>query len=452
MRRSTRTLALSVALLAGGAARGNGRFPTAQQVVFGAGEHAGRVTFRVTFGLLVSNDDARSFRWLCEEAMFSPATPGPAVDPAVEIDAQGRTLFGYGSGVRAWSPDACGVRVLPDLAEREVIDLAITPDLRTIYGVETTPGTRQWVLRASADDLAFTRQGAGVAGVRLSTLDVAPSDPRRLYVGGLDEGTRAPVVLRSDDAGETLLPVNLAPSLLGDEAFVAGVDPVTADNFWLRTNSGLGSTLVRVRGVQAEVVARSSDAMLGFARSGDGRTVWYGSVAGGLFRSTDGGDLFERVSELAIYCLAVREGELWACGDWLRGPFALGRSVDGGRSFTPVLRFEDVAGPVTCAGEGAASCEPRWPTLRDDLLTPPRRDAGAQDAAARDAARDAPSADAGALGELRPPPPSGGCACSAVAPARRRPLALALLAAGWTIARRRRRSRASVIAFATHLQ
>lgn len=452
MRPSTRSLALSVALLAGASARGNGRFPAAQQVVFGAGEHAGRVTFRVTFGLLVSDDDARSFRWLCEEAMFSPATPGPAVDPAVEIDAQGRTLFGYGSGVRAWSPDACGVRVLPDLAEREVIDLAITPDLRTVYGVETTPGTRQWVLRASADDLAFTRQGEGVQGVRLSTLDVAPSDPTRLYVAGLDEATRAPVVLRSDDAGETLRPVSLAPSLLGDEAFIAGVDPARPDDFWLRTNIGLGSTLVRVRGGQAEVVARSADAMLGFARSGDGRTVWYGSVGGGLHRSTDGGDAFERVSPLAIYCLAVRGEELWACGDWLRGPFALGRSVDGGRTFTPVLRFEDVSGPVLCAGEGAASCEPRWPTLRDDLLTPTRRDAGARDASAVDASRDASTADVGAPGDRGVAPTPSACACSSGAPARRPGLVAALLGVGWAIVRRRRRPRTSSVAVATHLQ
>jgi hypothetical protein len=242
--------------------------------------------------------------------------------------------------------------------------------------------------------------------VRLSTLDVAPTDPERLFVAGLDDTARVPVVLRSDDGGRHLSPVSIAPEVLGEEAFIAGVDPLRADAFWLRTNIGLGSSLVRVRGDSAEAVARTSDAMLGFARSADGASVWYGSVTEGLYRSTNGGDSFERVSSLSVYCLAVREGALWACGDWLRGPFALGKSLDGGRTFEAVLRFEDVAGPVACAGDGEASCEPRWPVLRDDLLRPTPRDAGVRDAGARDAgARDAGVRDD--LGETSP-----SCACA----------------------------------------
>jgi hypothetical protein len=409
-----RPLVLAALLLAAPAARANGRFPSAQQVVFGAGAQRDRVTFRVTFGLLVSDDGARTFRWLCEEAMFSPEAPGPAVDPAVEIDDRGRTLFGYGGGVRWWSPDACGVRVLPDLAAREVMDLAITPDHGTVYGVETTPGARQWVLRASTSDLAFARQGEGVAGLRLSTVEVAPTDPLRLYVTGLDDTTRAPVVLRSDDGGRTLSPLAIPPALLGDDVFVAAVDPTDRDRLWLRTNTGLGSTLLRVNGSRAEVVGRTDDAMLGFARSADGRTVWYGSVAGGLHRSDDGGESFARVNDLSVFCLAVHDGALWSCGDWLRGPFALGRSTDGGARFEPVLRFEDIAGPVACAGEGAASCDPRWPTVRADLLTPTRRDAGAPRLdAARTADVPAVTVDAARPDAGLSAPPAAGCGCGA---------------------------------------
>jgi hypothetical protein len=409
-RRSTAPpLALAAALLLGAApATANGRFPAAQQVVFGTGVHRARITFRVTFGLLVSDDDGASFRWLCEEAMFSPEAPGPAVDPAVEIDDRGRTLFGYGGGLRWWSPDACGVNVLADLSAREVVDLAITPDHHTVYGLETTPGTRQWVIRGTTNDLALRRQGEGLPGVRLSTVEVSPADPERVWVAGFDDATRIPQVFRSDDGGRTLRLLALTGSL-GDEAFIAGAHPTERDTFWVRANVGLGSELLRVRGEAAVRVARSGDAMLGFARSDDGQRVWYGTVAEGLWRSNDGGDTFARVNRLSVFCLVPRGDELWACGDWLRGPFALGRSRDGGETFEPVLRFDDIAGPVVCAGEGNASCEPRWPTLRSDLLTPTARDAGV-----RDAGRDAGMRDAGRTADVgNAPPTHTGCGCAA---------------------------------------
>ncbi|MFO0626132.1 MAG: hypothetical protein U0325_10990 [Polyangiales bacterium] len=446
--RAHRGCCLAAALLLGAApARANGRFPAAQQVVFGAGAHRARITFRVTFGLLVSSDDGASFRWLCEEALFTPEAPGPAVDPAVEIDDRGRTLFGYGGGLRWWSPDACGVNVLADLAAREVVDLAITPDRHTVYGLETTPGTRQWVLRGTSDDLALRRQGEGLPGVRLSTVEVSPADPARVWVAGFEDATRIPRVFRSDDGGATLRPLAL-DGALGDEAFIAGAHPTERDTFWVRANVGLGSELLRVRGEAAARVARSEDAMLGFARSDDGRRVWYGSVAGGLWRSDDGGDRFTRVNPLAVYCLVPRGDELWACGDWLRGPFALGRSRDGGETFEAVLRFDDIAGPVACAGEGSAGCEPRWPMLRDNVLTPTRRDAGVRDAApdasARDAGFDAGARDASTRDAGTAPPPRTGCGCAVPAKAPRSGWAVVL---AWLHLRRicnwRRREKSS---------
>ncbi len=388
------------------AARANGRFPAAQHVVFGAGEHARRVTFRTTFGLLVSDDDGGRFRWLCEGALFSAPEFGPAIDPSVEIDARGRTVFGFLYGLRAWSPDRCGVEEDLPLRGRQVLDLTTTADRRVIYGIETPLDAPQWILRGDSDRTAFTRRGQGINNVRLATIDVSPADPQRLFLSGLDATLDTPLLLRSDDGGETVRAVDVPPSALGEDAFIAAMHPTDPDALWVRTFVGLGSTLVRVRdgGRDTVTVARTADRMLGFARSADARTVWYGSLNGGLHRSDDGGDTFAQVNTLRVLCLAVHNDALWACSDWLRGPFALGRSTDGGRTFTSVLQFRDIAGPVTCAAEGEDDCEGRWPGLLTSLQQAAARDAGAPRDAS-DAA--APQGDASIVGGAG----ARGCGC-----------------------------------------
>lgn len=428
------TLALGLCLST--PAFANGRFPAAQQVVFGVGPHAGRVTFRTTFGLLVSDDRGATFRWLCEGALFSAPEFGPSIDPAVEIDARGRSVYGFRYGLRAWTPGRCGVEEDLSLRGREVLDLTSTPDRSVIYGIETPLGERQWILRAAPEGLSFARRGEGIANVRLATIDVAPTNPQRLYLSGLDDALDTPLLLRSDDGGDTVTRVDIAQSALGEDVFIAAMHPSDPDALWLRTNVDLGSTLVRVRegGRVAETVARTADRMLGFARSADGETVWYGSINGGLHRSDDGGDTFTRVSDLRVLCLAVHEGELWACGDWIRGPFALGRSSDGGRTFTPVLQFRDIVGPVACAGQGDDDCEPRWSTLRSDLNAAMSRDAGAP--------RDVPDVVdvAGAQGDASTvAAPARGCGCRAGRGGGASALWLALAALTW---RRGARSRA----------
>ncbi|MBI5517940.1 MAG: hypothetical protein HY909_29480 [Deltaproteobacteria bacterium] len=452
MRRGSLFLA---AALVTASADANGRFPAASHVVVGPGRASDVIALRVTFGLLVSYDAGRSFRWLCEDAMYWPVVVGGNVDPAVELLSDGTTAVGFEAGINMVRRGGCRVDPLGGSMGRVVADLTTDPAGMTLLGIESNPGTLNHVLRASAGGGALEPLGPGVINVDFLSLEVAPSRPSRVYLTGRDARTRAPRVYRSDDGGSMVTRVEAPFPMAVDEVYVSGVDPTDPDTVYFRANEGAGSALYRSTdgGSRVTRVATTTGPMYGFALSDDGRRVWYGSLEDGLFRSDDRGEGFSRVNRLEVLCLRHHAGQLYACSNWLTG-FALGRSGDGGGSFTSLLRFEDLGGPLDCrdGNMGHQYCVERWDVLQTMLATVPR-DAGARDAAApgdasaRDAATtpDAPAAlDSGAVDaspRVNPAAPPGPCQCRAPGATPRSTGFLPLLA--WALALRRRVRRGS---------
>lgn len=431
----------------------NGRFPSAQHVVVGPAGGSDVVALRSTFGLVVSRDGGRRFQWVCEDALFYPDALASArvLDPPIEVDAVGRVVFGHPAGVRTLTT-GCDIAQRDGTDDRNVVDLAASPDGTVVFAAQYDARREESVtLRATAPALGFVPTGPALARTEVYTLEVAPSDPLRLYLSGVAVGTRSPLVLRSRDGGATWQAAAEGVAL-GDEAFVSGVSGVDADTVYVRINEGFGSALLRSRDGAAtfRVVARSADPMTGFALAADGRTVWFGSINGALHRSDDGGDSFVQVNRLPVLALRAQGDSLWMCSDWQRD-FALGRSRDRGATFEPVLRFEDLEGPTACTAPnpGVAACATAWPRQRA-ALAPPRLDASVRvdataDASLRDAPADAAARDAGdGLDPARPdaalvsPTRGAGCGCVvAGAPRERRGWVLAAAAAAWWLGRRR---------------
>lgn len=438
----TLTIALALALVCAGRAHANGRLPGSSQIAFHPTDND-VIVARVTFGLVVSGDGGRTWGWICEP----PLMIRDGEDPAVLVMGDGAILATTTRGVVRGANGGCDWSYPdPALEGFYIVDstgMAGVPSRAFVVSSAASRPNSPW--RSDDNGMSWVPLGTPLDGVFFETIDTAPSDPLRLYMTGAIPPTstapRMPAVYSSNNGGTSF---DRHPFTLGtgeQNIYLAGVDPANADRIFVRVLSPDGMDRLVVSDDAGQTVhdVLALTEMLGFARSPDGATVWAGGPDDGLWRSTDRGETFVRISDVRVGCLAAREGELWACGNDFRDLFAVGRSTNGGDSFEPMLTFERLDGVLECpAGSPvAAMCPALWPDLQALLGIMP--DAGAP---ALDAGSSAP--DAGADAGLEPAAASSDCGCrvsGARAGASWTGPVLALLAAtllGWRTRRPRR--------------
>jgi len=370
--------ALGLALGSAGNARANGRFPASSAVVFSPADDA-RVMVRTTFGLLVTRDRGDSWGWICERAIgFS----GPE-DPSYVVTPSGAIVAGLFDGLRVsrdggctWSGVKTDASVFVDVTSRAdgaVLALASSYDRHGDAG--SLYKTQLWL---STDDArSFTALGPRFDPTLLGeTVEVAPSDPSRLYVSAVrgDGAGRQGVVLVSSDGGKTwserrslLEPKELAP-------FIAAVDPKRADRIYLRTSASPESpTRLLVSddaGKTYRTLLGAKGPLLGFALSHDGTALSVGGPDDGLYAgSADGAELLQVSGpKLKVQCLGQSGDVLWACSSEASG-FIAGTSRNGGTSFEARLHLSDITGPLACADGSsvAKECGIDWLKLKGEL-------------------------------------------------------------------------------------
>jgi hypothetical protein len=451
-------------------------------VVLGAGN--GTIALGTTFGVLVSDDGGAHFGWLCEGLL---GTGGGRYDPLLALDRASRVHVGVPDGLLRVAADRCSVAADATLASRFVSDVDATADGGSLMAVTTSGpagAAQSGVFRSDDGGQSYRALAVAAPGTYLQTVEMARSDSSRVYLTAAVTAPFHGAFLRSDDGGATLreLPFGAGPAV--SAAFIAGVDPTDPDTVYVRVVLGgtggdagppqPGTALLQTTdgGQSFREIGRTQGAMLGFALSDDGRTVWFGGAEprDGLSRSEDRGMTFARVSDVPVGCLRQREGVLFVCSDETTTGYALGRSTDGGNTFAGVLRLSALQGPVACPADApeTLACGPEWPAVRMLLSQLAPRDAGADaagdagpdaggadavDAVADAAAPDAPGADAatapaGALAG------GGACACRAAGRAGggspgQPGAVLAALAAVAAIVTRRRGRTSSLCARAT---
>jgi MYXO-CTERM domain-containing protein len=379
----------TLALLAPASASANGRFPTANQLVFSPSDPQ-LVILRATFGFVLSHDGGHTWAWLCEDALgLSPASE---TNPPIAITAKNSIIAGVYlglpndvGGLDVSSDTGCSWGFVGDtLANHLFVDLAVRPDtpdavvvLTSDYGAaagaDGGSGYTTTVSETTDDGATWSTIGAPLdPSIFVTSIEVAATDPQRIYVSGVRGagGNTTAWILASTDHGATWIE-EPTPFDANTESYIyiGAVDPTNADTFYVRTFAPGGSRLfITTDGGHTFSIATLplTGEMLGFAVSPDGAQVYAGSKEDGLFEAPRGSLSFQRTSTVPILCLATEGADVWACSTQATG-FTTGMSADHGVTFTPMLDLLGIAGPLACGADaGAAVC-----TTVNDSYVPP---------------------------------------------------------------------------------
>ncbi|MFI5308773.1 MAG: hypothetical protein ACHQ53_15555, partial [Polyangiales bacterium] len=274
------------------------------------------------------------------------------------------------------------------------------------------------------------------AGGYVEGLEIARGDSADVYLSLYltDPDMRAQIV-RSSDGGAHWRAHDVTSSIQGALARIIAVDPMNADKVYLRVVEN-GPTerfaLYDDTQAQAQVTLTTQHKITAFLLRSDGALI-VGTSGEGSYISKNGGKAFEPWPNAPhLRGLGERGGMLYAVADDVMDGYAVGVSKDQGASWQPLLRFEQIKGPLDC-GDLPSRCAIPWSTLLATLAKPGSLE---------------PFLDGGTVPNENTPAPSG-CSCSLAPSVQARSggwAALGLLAGASACCRlfRRNRSRARV--------
>lgn len=416
-------------------ASANGKFPAAGQIVVDPGDPT-HILVRTTFGILVSRDHGKSFDLICEAG----AGYAGNVDPGIAVTAGGTILAGIAEGIDIGEGDACAWKLAGGPpAGQSILDVSVLKGQPTAAVALSVSGGQNSVFRS--DDAGQSWQQAGSplpAFFQGITLDVAPSDPGRIYVSGLDKASGLSAALaRSDDSGVTWTVAGIAMAQ-SRAPYLSAIDPNDPDRVYIRLDGTPGTLLVTGDGgASYKSLLTLPGYMQGFALSPDGATVLAGGPSDGLWRAPSASYDFKRVKADGVQCLSWSGDEVYSCGTSV----AVSRSTDQGDSFDPLLQLECIRGPLPCdiATPVGKLCPAAWEDLKSKLPTQYcAEDGGAAGAGSSSGGTEA--AAGGTSGAAGSPARGGGCGCRAAPEEEGAGVALVLLQAAWLIRRRARRA------------
>ena len=411
------------------AALANGRYPAASQIVVDPNDPK-HLVVAATFGFLESRDEGSRFNWLCEAAIGPAGTEG--FDISVAVTGNGNTVLGLLTGM-ATTSDGCTFQLAPELSGQIIGDLTwsrSSPHQVVGYTLaRISGGYATHVVRSTDDGVSWTQVGSPLPPTLTPlTIDVAPSDTKRLYFSGMADRSKnfASVLMRSDDGGATFESIDIPGTEQQRMAFIAAVHPTQPDRVYLRVfddREGILFTTIYMTadgGRTFEKIFTGTEQLFGFAISPDGTEMAFGGPADGLYVGAADGSNLARRSDIQPTALTWTPHGLYATTDSKLAGFSIGRSTDSGATFQGIFKYQSICGQTVCGSRATAVCRMQWDLVAPQLgVTCSAPDGGETDAAAdarpgADASGGAAGSGAagGAGGSSPPPEESGGCAVS----------------------------------------
>jgi len=389
-------------------AQANGRYPKADQLQI-APDNPEFLAVRTTFGLLVSRDSGGNWDWICERAVGYSGVQ----DPTLGLMENGTIIASLSEGIARTADRGCNWAFSKAaLNGSPVIDLTVRKDapnhaLALVWDAQQL-GYSSRLLSSEDNGQSFAPYGSSIdPAVLVTTLDVAATDPHRVYASGTRsvDGVRSALLFASNDDGQHWreYPLPFEPKL-EQGVYIAAVDPEDADTVYLRTSSATVSRLLVSHDGGARVSVVHSGSLLAFALSPDGRQLYFGGEDG-LYSGPSGAEKFDRRANIRVLCLAATSDTVYACSDEYSG-FSLGASHDDGVTFEPLLHLKTVRGPLGCSAD---QCESDWPLVRAQLgiPLPNESDAGSASGDGSDAGEGSAAGSAGASSESDGPGQGG---------------------------------------------
>lgn len=267
--------------------RANGRFPRALHLVEDACD-PDHLVLAATFGLASTFDRGAHWYHTCERA-FS-LQEGYNGDPLVMLMGNGALLVNAQTGIYTSPSQSCGFTGSLVAPSQSIADFTVSRKggevaLAVVSDFGGASPVQQ--LRQSRDfGASWEPVGKPLPANIIYTVDVAPSDPNRIYATGIGANDQG-VLLRSNDRGATWTSTPLADTNSDAAPYLAAVHPSDPNKIFVRTDAWTNRLVVDTA---ADALLYSDDGgatfktvieprrakLLGFALSPDGQTVLAG--------------------------------------------------------------------------------------------------------------------------------------------------------------------------------